>query len=355
MATFRVAFIGTGRREKPHRTGYGMAYEHASGYQGLGEKCEMVACADIVEESAQAFAEHFDVPRTYTDYHEMLDREEPDIVSICVWPHLHAQMTVDCAEAGVKGVHCEKPMALTWGDSKRMAAVCADKGTKLTFQHQRRFGKPFRKAKALLDAGEIGRLLRVESGFGNLYDYGSHNFDMACYFNDQTPCEWAIAQIDYRTERRIFGAHNEDAAFALWKYANGVYGHTATGLGEDVVGAYNRLIGAEGVIEIQPVGEGLPMLRIKRAGDTSWEAIDCEGEHCHGPGYNERAIADVVHALEEGTDSELCAANALQSTEIIFACWESSRRRGLVELPLEIEDNPLEEMVASGALKPAKG
>ena len=67
-------------------------------------------------------------------------------------------------------------------------------------------------------------------------------------------------------------------------------------------------------------------------------------------GYN----ADVVRALEEGTDSELCAANALQATEIIFACWESARRRGRVELPLDIDDNPLEEMVASGALRPAK-
>ncbi len=353
MATFRVAFIGTGSRKKPGRTGYGMAYEHASGYRALGDACKMVACADIVEENAKAFAEHFGVPRTYTDYHKMLSAEKPDIVSICVWPHLHAQMVIDCAEASVKGVHCEKPMALTWGDSKRMAAACAESGAKLTFQH--RFGKPFRKAKALLDAGEIGRLLRIESGFGNLYDYGSHNFDMTCYFNGQVPCEWAIAQIDYRKESLIFGAHNENAAFALWKYENGVFGHTATGLGREAVGAYNRLTGTEGVIEIEPVGEGLPMLRIKRAGDTSWEAIDCEGEHCHGPGYNERAIADVVRCLQEGTTSELCAENALQATEIIFACWESARRRGLVELPLDIEDNPLEEMVATGALRPSKG
>ncbi|MCK4374519.1 MAG: Gfo/Idh/MocA family oxidoreductase [Candidatus Brocadiae bacterium] len=355
MAAFRVGFIGTGKDpSKPGRTGFAMAYQHGSGYRALGGKCEMVACADLVQERADAFAAQFGLARTYTDYNEMLAKEHLDIVSICTWPHLHARMVVDCAEAGVPAIHCEKPMALTWGDSRRMAEVCAQAGAKLTFNHQRRFGKPFRKAKGLLDAGEVGKLVKIESGMGNLYDYGSHNFDMCGYFNDQAPCEWVIAQIDYHRESMVFGAHNENSALALWRYENGVYGYQATGLGDadtrNIMGAYNRLVGTGGVIEIEPAGEGMPMLRVKRQGDADWQSIDCEGEHCHGPGYNERAVADVVQCLEDGTTSELCAENALQATEIIFACWESSRRRGLVELPLDIEDNPLEEMVASGAL-----
>jgi hypothetical protein len=44
----------------------------------------------------------------------------------------------------------------------------------------------------------------------------------------------------------------------------------------------------------------------------------------------------------------------LQATELIFASWESARRRGRVDLPLEIEDNPLEDMVEAGQLGPEK-
>jgi len=284
----------------------------------------------------------------------MLAKETPDIVSVCTWPHLHEQMVVDCAEAGVRAVHCEKPMATTWRGCKRMAAVCAERGVRLTFNHMRRFGKPFREAKRLLDAGEVGKLVRIEVGAGNLYDYGSHNFDMCAFLNDQQPCLWAIAQIDYRTERLVFGAHNENSALALWKYANGVYGYSATGLGPDLVGAHHRLVGADGVIEIGPTGQGMPVLRVRAKGSARWEAVDCHGEHCHGPGYHERGVAQIVQCLADGTRSELCAENALQATEIIFACWESARRRGVVELPLTIEDNPLEQMVESGALKPQK-
>jgi predicted dehydrogenase len=284
----------------------------------------------------------------------MLEKENLDIVSVCVWWHLHEPMVLDCVEAGVPAIHCEKPMADTWGAAKRMAAACADAGIKLTFDHMRRFGRPFRTAKRLLDDGEIGDLVRLEFGLWNLCDYGSHQFDMCGYFNDQSPPLWAFAQIDYRTEQIVFGAHQENEALALWKYENGVFGQCINGAGGDVIRCHNRLIGTDGVIEVGARPKDLPVLRIRRWGGGDWEAVDCAGETCHGPDFFERAVADVVRCLIEDTESELCAANALQSTELIFACWESSRRRGRVDLPLDIEDNPLQAMVESGDLKPAK-
>ena len=71
------------------------------------------------------------------------------------------------------------------------------------------------------------------------------------------------------------------------------------------------------------------------------------------PTYTERAIEDVVSSLETGETSELAAEYALDADELIFAAWESVRRRGRVELPLDIQDNPLESMVESGVLAPA--
>ncbi len=355
MSRLKVAFIGTGiQKGSPGSTGYGMAYQHGDGYKLLPDEVEMVAACDLVKERADAFAANFGFERSYTDYHQMLAEEEPDLVSVCTWPASHAAIVTDIASAGMRAIHCEKPIAQTWGDCKRTVAACDENGVKLTFNHMRRFGKPFRQAKALVDSGRIGELRFIESGMGNLCDYGSHNFDMCGYFNDQTPCEWVMAQIDYVKESRVFGAHQENTALAMWKYENGVFGFQATGMGDggfrNIMGAYNRLIGTEGVIEIEAPDA---MLRVRSDSDAAWEVIDCEGEHCHGPGYNDRAIADVVRAAAGDGTSELCAANVLQSTEIIFACWESSRRRGMVHLPLDIEDNPLEAMVESGALNPA--
>ena len=145
----RVAFIGCGRPgHGPDSTGFAMAYAHAHGFLATG-RCELVGAADIKPENARLFAEQFAVPATYTDYRRMLRQERPDIVSICTWPHLHAPMVRDSARAGARAIHCEKPMAPTFGEAQRMVAACERAGTQLTFNHQRRFLEPFRRAKKM--------------------------------------------------------------------------------------------------------------------------------------------------------------------------------------------------------------
>jgi UDP-N-acetylglucosamine 3-dehydrogenase len=63
----------------------------------------------------------------------MLAKESLDIVSICLWPHLHAPLVVEAAQAGVKAIHCEKPMAPTWEEAKKMMAICDEQNVQLTF------------------------------------------------------------------------------------------------------------------------------------------------------------------------------------------------------------------------------
>src|SRR5581483_301833 len=138
MARLRIGFIGTGRKkERPDLSGFFMAFQHGAGYQALSDSCAMVACADIVRENAAAFAQAMGIPEDgiFADYREMLVTARPEMVSICTWPHLHAPMVIDCARAGVRAIHCEKPMADTWGAARLMAQECERCGVQLTFNH----------------------------------------------------------------------------------------------------------------------------------------------------------------------------------------------------------------------------
>jgi predicted dehydrogenase len=350
MATYRVAVIGTGKKKpRPDLNGYFMAYQHAPAYKKLTD-CELVACADIVREHAEAFAAEFGVPRVYTDYGQMLVQEKPDIVSICTWPHLHCQMTLDCIAAGVPAIHCEKPMALTFGECRAMLAAAEAKGTKLTFNHQRRFGLPFRQARALVGAGAIGQLQRMESVAGDLYDGGCHWVDLLNYLNGESPAEWVLGQIDGREKRYAFGAPSEWQGVCHLRYRNGVTAVILTGVSCRDFGAPFTLFGSEGIIEIAWEPKPGPMLRHLRWGGE-WTAVDCGGENLHGPGYIDRAIADVVDSLKTGRTSELCAQNEMKAMEIVFGCYESCRRRGRVDLPMGITDSPIVAMIESGALR----
>ncbi|MGC9319640.1 MAG: Gfo/Idh/MocA family protein [Armatimonadota bacterium] len=348
-----VAFIGTGRkREKGSLSGYGMAYTHAHAYQQLDD-VELVAAADVVEENVAAFAEEHGIEETFSDYETMLTEVQPEAVSICTWPHLHEQMVVDCARAGVKLIYCEKPMADTIGGSRRMVEVCDEEGTALNFNHQRRYGKPFQLAKEMLDEGEIGELVRMEWGGANIYDYGSHNFDMAQYFNDEAWPQWVMAQINYHTEDLWFGAHNENDCVALIAYENGVFGLVATGDAQPAVSCHNRLVGTEGTIDIGSTEEGASVLRCRVWGEGDWQSVDTDGEGLHANTFIDRAIEDAVESYRAGERAMMDAHYAIRGTEALFACWESSRERARVDIPMGAEDNPLEAMVEAGQLQPA--
>lgn len=347
MAQYRVGIIGCGRpRREAAATGYGMAHAHARGYEASSD-VQIVALADISLDNARAFQAEHGGERLYEDYDEMLACEQLDIVSVCTWPHLHAPMVIAAAEAGVKAVHCEKPMAPTYGEAKRMVAACAERGVQLTFDHQRRFGEPFQRAKALLRQGAIGDLTRMEANCANLFDWGTHWFDMLQFFNDETPAEWVMGQVESRGGRRIFGVFVESQGLSLVRYQNEVYGLLVTG---DLAGwgPAIRLVGASGSIEIG--AERDVPLRIWGRGQDDW-AIVPVSEGLHGEDCVKRGVLDLIDALKTGREPELAARKALQATELIFATYESARKRGRVDLPLEIEDSPLLAMLTEGEVR----
>lgn len=340
LTTYRAAIIGVGRKTRPDgQAGFGITYHHAAGYAAL-DNCELVACADIKHENAEAFAEKYPGTKTYLDYKEMVAVEKPDIVSIGTWPHLHAPMTIDCANAGVKAVHCEKPMATTWEDAKQMAAVCKERGVQLTLNHQRRFGEPFRKAKELLDAGTIGKLVRLEASCPNLYDWGTHWFDMMFMYNDERPVKWVMGQFDAREGRTVFGVDLEGQGLSHFQWNNGVRGLMLTGR-DSALGCSNRLIGTEGVIEVG-VDQG-PALRVRGKDDGRWRTVETT-QGLHGGNHFVNAIADVVSCLDSGQEPVLAAWKALQATEVIFATYESGIRGGRIDLPLDVQVDPFTTM-----------
>src|ERR1700712_227081 len=120
MAQFRVGIIGCGRPWKSlGASGFGMSHYHAQGYIASADTT-IVALADINLENARAFQAEHGGEHIYAEYQQMLAQEHLDIVSICTWPQLHAPMVIAAAEAGVKAIHCEKPMAPSYAEALRM-------------------------------------------------------------------------------------------------------------------------------------------------------------------------------------------------------------------------------------------
>ena len=108
--TVRIGFVGVGQIGK----------HHLERYRKI-EDAEVVAIADINEEEAKRVSEVYGVPDVYSDFRELLQRDDIVAVDVCLHNNLHMPVSVAALEAG-KHVYCEKPMAGAYCDAEAMYA-----------------------------------------------------------------------------------------------------------------------------------------------------------------------------------------------------------------------------------------
>ena len=160
-------------------------------------RTELVAGADPDQARLGDFGRRWEVDRLYSDHREMLERETPEVVSIANPPTLHAQHVVDCAERGVKGIFCEKPIAPTLAQADEMIRACEAKGAALAINHVRRGDPYMQQAHKLLEGGEIGDLLTVTVTWaGRLFLTGTHSYDLVNYFLGDIPTRWLMGHAE---------------------------------------------------------------------------------------------------------------------------------------------------------------
>jgi len=153
----RLGVIGAGAFSNSHLMGI-----------KYSDSAEAVAICDINEGSARKQAEKYNIPDYYTDYRELLKRDDIDAVTLPLPDQLHRKVTVDALHAG-KHVLCEKPMALNLEDCRAMIKASRESGKQLMVGQIGRYTPAFIMAKKMVEDGEIGELFFVESEYAHDY------------------------------------------------------------------------------------------------------------------------------------------------------------------------------------------
>ena len=127
-------------------------------------------CNRTVEKAKQKI-ESFNLDKTipiYSDYKEMLDKQELDLVEILLPHHLHADATIYAAQKGIKGISVQKPMAITLKEADDMINACKNSGSILSIYENFIFAPHIMKAKELLDNDYIGdpSSIRIKTAMG---------------------------------------------------------------------------------------------------------------------------------------------------------------------------------------------
>ena len=167
---------------------------------------EILAVCDLVKERAEKAKAEYGTPETrvYTDYQELLKNEaEIEAVYVLTPNRSHSFISIDAMKAG-KHVMCEKPMAKTYEEAKKMVETAKETGKILTIGYQNRYRPDSLYLKAACENGELGEvyyakghairrravptwgvfLNEEEQGGGPLIDIGTHALDLTLWMMD---------------------------------------------------------------------------------------------------------------------------------------------------------------------------
>lgn len=178
--------LGSETRDDRNLASHAGAYSRTSGI-------ELVAAADIDDDRLRSFGSCWNIPSTglFSSHERMLAETDLDIVSICTPTHLHRTHTIDAVTAGADPdlIWCEKPIASSVADAKRMISVCEETETELLINHSFRFTEEVSRLREFIQAESgLGHVISATGRFKReLLRNGTHLVDVLLHLLETRP------------------------------------------------------------------------------------------------------------------------------------------------------------------------
>lgn len=350
MDRVRIGILGAGNVAPLNVAGY-LAHP----------RCDVVAVCDRRLEWAQRRAAEWGVERVHTDLADLLADDAVDAVEVLTPTHLHAEHVLAAIGAG-KDVSCQKPLANTVDDGRRMAAAAHEAGVVLRVSECFFHYPPLVEAKRLLAQGAIGTptVLRMKTVVGTTDSQFQRDLDVEGYvwrFNEQSPGghlfddmahKYAVANWLFdQPVRRVQAVVRQGELFfeaptaAIFEYGR-----------DDLLGLMevshaprmqirSRYYGADEFFEVQgtdgflwvtrATGEMLDLapLVLYTADGTTHERRDLDADW--GAGFRGASAHFVDRLLDGERPVTMTPEQAVEVLQLTFAVYEASNERRPVE------------------------
>jgi UDP-N-acetyl-2-amino-2-deoxyglucuronate dehydrogenase len=351
MTLKRIAIIGTG----------GIANAHIEAYLTFKDRCEIVALCDIYPDKSAQTKEKYNLKcDIVSDYHDLLSREDLDLVSVCTPPFTHANISVDFMNSG-KHVIVEKPMASSLEECDRMNEAARKTNRILSVISQNRFRDPIMSLKHVLDSGLVGKILHAQvdshwwrghsyydlwwrgtwekEGGGCTLNHAVHHIDMLHWMMDMPERIQAVMSNTAHDNAEV-----EDLSVALLSYSNGALAQITSSVvhhGEEqqiIFQAENARVSAPfKVYASKSQANGFPIRNLEL--EEEIEALSAQLPPLKYTGHQGQ-IDDVLSAIEqENHDILVDGESGRKTLELITAIYQAATTKQTVELPLQ-PDSP---------------
>lgn len=321
---------------------------------------DIMALCDIVEDHMKDKMLKHKLPdsvRQFTDYRVMLDAVKPDLVAIATESGKHAQIALDCIDAGCNLI-IEKPISLSLKDADAIIERAQAKGVKVCACHQNRFNKSVQKIREAVEMQRFGRLFygTAHIRWARDYEYyarakwrGTWEQDGGALMNqcihDIDLLRWMMGDeveevIGFTDRLKHDYIEAEDLGLALIRFQNGSYG-----IVEGTTNVYPRnleetlyIFGEKGTVKAG--GEAVNIIEEWRFSDYLDDPEEVKKE-CHenppnvyGFGHT-KLYADVIDAIESGREPYVDAKAGRRALELVLGIYQAAYTGQAVRFPMK--------------------
>ena len=344
----RYALIGCGR----------IATNHVKAV--INNNLELTAVCDVIPDQMEKLLEKHDLNednsiKRYTDYRQMIEENELDLIGIATESGCHAEIALYCIEQGINLI-IEKPIAMSIQDADEIIKRSEEKGVKVSACHQNRFNVAVQEMRKAVEAGRFGKLShgsihvrwnrnegyytqapwrgKWASDGGALMNQCIHGIDLLRWMMGNE-----VEEV-YGVTRQQFHHYleAEDLGMAVIKFKNGA---VATVEGTTNVYPQNLeetlyLFGEKGTVKIG--GKSTNNIDVWDFSDETEEdqgnkGLEEQTSNVYGNGHTS-LYADVIDAIEKDRAPYVDAYAGRNALEMVLAIYKSQKTGRPVTIPL---------------------
>lgn len=323
---------------------------HIDAFQKI-EGVEIRAVSDAVAEVAEKVGATLGVPG-YSNYRELLKRDDIDIVSICTPSGLHHDIAISAANAK-KSIIVEKPLEVTVEKIDEIIAACEANGVKLAcvFNNRYREGNLF--MKRAIEAGRFGKIIAANAfvqwyrtpsyyklsnwrgtwafdGGGTLMNQSIHYLDMLLWFAG--PVE---SLRGYTATLLHKGIETEDTATAIFKFKSGALGTIMCGTSIypgfpariEITGERGTAIVCDGSISAWKFIDEDPLDdEAEQYMESTVDNARASDPMAFDSTYHRIQFENILESFKAGENAEVDGYEARKSVELIRAIYRSAEK-----------------------------
>ncbi len=316
---------------------------------------ELLAVASPTGENAANFAKRFGIPQYFTDYRDLLENDDIDMVVVGVPNDLHCQIACDAANAG-KHIVMEKPLCLNLAEADQMIDCARESRVKLMYAEELCFAPKYVRLKQLLDSGALGKPTLIKqsekhdgphaahfwdvqrSGGGVTMDMGCHAIEFFRWMLGRTRIKSVYAQMS--TQVHHDKTQGDDNSLLILEFENDVVclaEESWTKLGgmddrAEVHGwkgvAYADLLHGNSIETYSQEGYDYA---VEKAGSTRGWSFTIYDEAYNYGFYQE--MAHFVDCVQNDKQPLVTGEDGREVLQVIMAAYESARTGHKVALP----------------------